>query len=499
MWRCWQRYQFGVIVLLLQVLFLILFGLFSRYHQRATGGYEIPQHPTDIRLPSNNTAETDYVNTYYPLFQDVHVMIFIGFAYLMTFLRRYGFMSLSINLLLSCIVIQWAMIVNGFWSEHFAESGFFYVSVEELLSCDFAAATVLITMGALLGKVSPAQYVIIAMVETSVGLSIEHFVIEVLKVNDVGDSMVVHAFGAYFGLAVSFAIADKRQREHDNEGSNYNSDVFSMIGALFLWIFWPSFNGALGHPESARHRALINTYLSLVACTVFTFILSQLVDTEKKMRFNIVHIANSTLAGGVGVGTIANVILYPFHALLIGCGAAVISVFGFAYITPFLAKRLKIHDTCGVNNLHGMPGVYAGILSFILACSYDTKMYGKNLAAIYPSVESGERNEVQQGLYQLAGLATVLASSIISGFLTGLCLRLPLWNQVDDAEYYADAPYFEVPQGYELTKKYDKAEEQTHCQTQGSFLTSVQVNGNDKAERKNTSDSADIRKRGSDK
>ena len=33
-------------------------------------------------------AEIDH---YYPLYQDVHVMMFIGFGFLMTFLHKYGF------------------------------------------------------------------------------------------------------------------------------------------------------------------------------------------------------------------------------------------------------------------------------------------------------------------------------------------------------------------------------------------------------------------------
>ena len=31
----------------------------------------------------------------------------------------------------------------------------------------------------------------------------------------------------------------------------------------------------------------------------------------------------------------------------------------FSFVQPFLCEKLKIHDSCGVNNLHGMPGVWA--------------------------------------------------------------------------------------------------------------------------------------------
>lgn len=47
--------------------------------------------------------------------------------------------------------------------------------------------------------------------------------------------MYVHIFGAYFGLAVSFAFGMKyRPKEHHQEGSTYQSDIFAMIGKIFF-------------------------------------------------------------------------------------------------------------------------------------------------------------------------------------------------------------------------------------------------------------------------
>jgi ammonium transporter Rh len=40
-------------------------------------------------------------------------MIFIGFGFLMTFLKRYGFSAVSVNLLVAAFVLQWAYIVRG--------------------------------------------------------------------------------------------------------------------------------------------------------------------------------------------------------------------------------------------------------------------------------------------------------------------------------------------------------------------------------------------------
>lgn len=41
----------------------------------------------------------------YPMFQDVHVMIFVGFGFLMTFLRKYGYSAVGYNMLISAMIL----------------------------------------------------------------------------------------------------------------------------------------------------------------------------------------------------------------------------------------------------------------------------------------------------------------------------------------------------------------------------------------------------------
>jgi ammonium transporter Rh len=52
-------------------------------------------------------------------------MIFIGFGFLMTFLKRYGYSAVSINLLVAAFSAQWAIIIratiSGNWQFGVAE------------------------------------------------------------------------------------------------------------------------------------------------------------------------------------------------------------------------------------------------------------------------------------------------------------------------------------------------------------------------------------------
>ena len=53
-----------------------------------------------------------------------------------------------------------------------------------------------------------------------------------------------------------------------------------------------------------------------------------------------------------------------------------INVFHFFFLQPFLTKYTKTHDTCGVNNLHGMPGILGAIAGAIAAAHATLEKYG---------------------------------------------------------------------------------------------------------------------------
>ena len=75
---------------------------------------------------------------------------------------------------------------------------------------------------------------------------------------------------------------------------------------------------------------------------------------------------NATLAGGVAIGSNADLVATPAVALLIGALGGILSAVGFIKIGPFLLEKIGLHDTCGVNSLHGMPGIFAAIISMFV-------------------------------------------------------------------------------------------------------------------------------------
>lgn len=55
-------------------------------------------------------------------------------------------------------------------------------------------------------------------------------------------------------------------------------------------------------------------------------------------KLDMVHIQNSTLAGGVAVGSVCNLLIQPYGALTIGVLAGALSVFGYRYLSVSVAN-----------------------------------------------------------------------------------------------------------------------------------------------------------------
>ncbi|XP_003254233.1 ammonium transporter Rh type A isoform X1 [Nomascus leucogenys] len=415
-----MRFKFPLMAIVLEIAMIVLFGLFVEYETDQT-----------VLEQLNITKSTDMGTFFelYPLFQDVHVMIFVGFGFLMTFLKKYGFSSVGINLLIAALGLQWGTIVQGILH---SQGQIFNIGIKNMINADFSTVTVLISFGAVLGKTSPTQMLIMTIIEIAFFAGNEYLVGEIFKASDIGASMTIHAFGAYFGLAVAGILyRSGLRRGHKNEESTYCSDLFAMIGTLFLWVFWPSFNSAIAEPGDKQCRAIVNTYFSLAACVLTAFAFSSLVEHRGKL--NMVHIQNATLAGGVAVGTCADMAIHPFGSMIIGSIAGMVSVFGYKFLTPLFTTKLRIHDTCGVHNLHGLPGVVGGLAGIV-------------------AVAMGASN--MSMAMQAAALGSSIGTAVVGGLITGLILKLPFWGQPTDQNCYDDSVYWEVPRVRELDNPY---------------------------------------------
>lgn len=233
------------------------------------------------------------------------------------------------------------------------------------MEAEFGAGAVLISMGAILGKCSLMQLFGMANLNVFFYTLNRAIVFNIFKASDIGESMTIHTFGAYFGVIMTWFFQPKEAIEDKNKlgTGNYLSDLISMTGTLFLFIYWPSFNG--GPAKGGKQmRAVINTYLSLSSSCIASIIVAR-ITKGKKLDMEI--ILNASLAGGVVMGANADLIAKSYGAMLAGFIAGTVSSLGYAYLGPYLQQKIRLHDTCGVHSLHGMPGVMGGLISAIMA------------------------------------------------------------------------------------------------------------------------------------
>jgi ammonium transporter Rh len=229
-----KRYGHFAIFLLLEIVVITLYGVFTKY--------DVDGDPLAADQFGKHSEKT--TARYYAFYQDIHVMIFIGFGFLMTFLKSYSWSAVGFNFVIAAWVLQISMLLLGFWTRVFNGQwvGKIEWNLEMLINMDFRAATVLISFGAVLGKLHFTQYLVMATCETFLNcmvtvIGLKHFVIE-----DVGGGIFIHCFGAYFGLACALVINSKEKGHFNNPNcrAGYRSNTFAMLGTIFLWMFWPS-------------------------------------------------------------------------------------------------------------------------------------------------------------------------------------------------------------------------------------------------------------------
>ena len=257
---------------------------------------------------------------------------------------------------------------------------------------------------------------------------------------DAGGSSVIHTYGAYYGLTVCLVLAIKA-KPITNIKISYISNIFAFIGTIFLWLFWPSFNFALvAQNVFEQNLIVVNTILSLTGSCIATYIVSAL---SFGRGLEMEHILNATLAGGVAIGAPVSFIYRPGLALFIGFTAGLISTLSFHNLTPKLLDLIGLYDTCGIHNLHGIPGLLGGIWSAIIVAFYnsgvDTEIQAQysNGHFLFPA----DVSFLKQAGLQLAGTFCSLGMGILFGLIGGFVTLF--FYKEKNQYFYLDTEYFD--------------------------------------------------------
>lgn len=118
------------------------------------------------------------------------------------------------------------------------------------------------------------------------------------------------------------------------------------------------------------------------------------------------------------IGSACNLITNPFGAIAIGLFAGALSSIGYIKLSAYLTK-MGVYDTCGINNLHGMPAFFGGVFSAIFLGAYN-----RGTESILGPVSWATGDYIKRGGMQMAGVAVSLGISLLTGIITGLFLLL---------------------------------------------------------------------------
>ncbi|NJC88440.1 MAG: ammonium transporter [Desulfuromonas sp.] len=341
--------------------------------------------------PGTNLTELTDVQKYN---RAIHIMamLLVGFGFLMVFVKQYGKSAITATYLLVSVAIP-----LYFFKDNCIGCGGPESIIDQLILAEFAAASLLICAGAVLGRLKMYQYPLLGALFVPCYCLNEWLVLNgglgfVHKFVDTGGSIVIHAFGAIFGLGVAMTMTTSTEYTAAIECDD-TSDRYSLLGSMVLWVFWPSFCAALVAPADVPKTA-VNVILALCGSTLATYLAS----VKLRGKISAADIANATLAGGVAIGSVCD-LAPPGGAFLIGLLAGALSTFGFAVIQAKITELTKAVDTCGVFYLHGLPGLFGGLTALFVV------------------------NGIAPGA-QLTGIAITIVLAAVSGLLSGKIIAL---------------------------------------------------------------------------
>ena len=309
----------------------------------------------------------------------------------------------------------------------------------------FAAITVIILQGSILGRMSFKAWMIFVPVWMSIIYPIGAFSLWAggwlgsMGVVDYSGGYVIHLTAAASGFTAAAVIGPRLPR--DRENFQPNSLLITMVGAGILWLGWDGFNG--GDPYFANAdagAAVLNTNVTAAASLLTWTVL----DVFAYNKPSILGAVNGMIAGLVAIT--------PAAGYVNGGEAIVLGLFSGAL--PWMTWNLlgktrlfrKVDDVLGVFHTHGVAALVGGICVGILADPGMVEFFGTGKDNNF-NVTGGLFGNWHQVLLQVYGAAFIIVLNVVGTFiilkLIGLVVPLRLDEETlligDDALHGEEA------------------------------------------------------------
>jgi ammonium transporter, Amt family len=281
----------------------------------------------------------------------------------------------------------------------------------------FAAITVIILGGSLLGRMNFTAWMIFCPVWMTLVYTVGAFSLwgggwlSVLGVQDFSGGYVIHLAAGVSGFVAAMVIGPRLQA--DREHFPPNSLLVTLVGAGILWLGWNGFNG--GDPYFANAdagAAVLNTNTA----TATALLVWTLMDKMAYGKPSVLGAVNGMIAGLVAIT--------PAAGFVDGWGAIIIGV--VAGIIPWLSMNklqktrfmMKVDDTLSVFSTHGVAGLTGGLLVGVLANPNMLEYVGTDKEAPGVSVTGLLYGDTgHQLLLQLYGALFIIVFNAIMTFI----------------------------------------------------------------------------------
>jgi len=324
----------------------------------------------------------------------------------------------------------------------------------------FAAITVILLAGSILGRTSFKAWMVFVPVWITVVYSVNAFSIwgggwigafpswlsgiGGFGALDFSGGYVIHVAAGVSGLVAAAVIGPRLLSDREN---NRPSNLIAVItGAGLLWLGWNGFNG--GDPYFAgadASGALLNTNIAAATAMIAWMFL----DVFIVKRPTVGGMVNGMIAGLVGITPAAGYV-DGYGALAIGVVAGAVPFFTFNYLVrvpPFN----RIDDTLGVMHTHLVPGALGGLMVGLLA-NPNVVIYPGSGSTAAVATSGLLFGNPKQFVAQIIGLVFILVWDGVMTFvilkLISLVIPLRLTDkqlEIGDEAVHGDAAYELMP------------------------------------------------------
>src|SRR5580692_2207224 len=280
----------------------------------------------------------------------------------------------------------------------------------------FAAITVIILGGSVLGRMSFRAWVIFCPLWMTFVYTVGAYSLwgggwlAGMGVADFSGGYVIHLAAASSGFVAAAMVGPRLQADRDHFPPN--SLLVTLIGAGILWLGWNGFNG--GDPYFANAdagAAVLNTNTA----TATALLVWTLMDKMAYGKPSVLGAVNGMIAGLVAIT--------PAAGYVDGLGAIVIGV--VAGIIPWMSMNwlqktrfmLRVDDTLSVFSTHGVAGLTGGLLVGLLANPGMLQYIGTDKEAPGVNVTGLFFGNPGQLLLQIYGAAFIIVLNAIATFI----------------------------------------------------------------------------------